>query len=442
MPTQPVYRRLAGVAETLRYYTAPTLESANVRQLIISGSWIGLIEGGVITYLPVFLARLGASPFMMGLFTSGQFLLGSVTYIPGGAYAERHGNQVRLTNISSVAARSVYLLIALLPFFLAPPDIVPAVIVAWTLMAVPLAVFVPSFFTVLQQAVPLSRRSQFLGVRWAMMTVVSAVSILAFGLLLDHTPLPGGYQIVFAVSFLAGLMHVVNFSRVKVPSFVRAADAGDAAGDLPTRVRRFVRPLVESRLFVRYSLATVGFRIALYLPYSLFSIYWVNDLHASDTVIGLRGGVGYAVLALGYILWGRWSQRWGDRIVLLVSGLAFGCYPLVTALLPTMEWLPLAAVVWGLAGSGIDIGLFTMMMAVSPEDKRPRFIAATYVLSSITSFIGPMLGAALAEAVDVRSALFIGGGLQLATALLFLWLPRHEEIPNPAATTASATPDG
>jgi MFS family permease len=435
MLTLTVRRRLAGVAETLRYYTAPTVDSANARQLIFSGSWVGLIEGGVITYLPVFLARLGASPFMMGLYTSGQFLLGSVAYIPGGAYAERHADQVRLTNISSVATRSVYLIIALLPFFLAPPHIVPAIIVAWTLMAVPLAVFVPSFFTVLQQAVPLSRRSQFLGIRWSMMTVVSAVSIPMFGLLLDRTSLPTGYQSVFAISFLAGLIHVVNFSRIKVPPFVQAADVGSAAGGIPARLRGFLRPFVESRLFVRYSLATVGFRTALYIPYSLFSIYWVNYLHASDTVIGLRGGVGYTALALGYILWGQWSQRWGDRIVLLISGLAFGCYPLITALLPAMEWLPLAAVVWGLAGSGIDIGLFTMMMAVSPEDKRPRFVAATYVLSSITSFIGPMLGAGLAEAVDVRSALFIGGGLQVVTALLFLWLPRREEISGPAANT-------
>ena len=164
----------------------------------------------------------------------------------------------------------------------------------------------------------------------------------------------------------------------------------------------------------------------------------MDNLQASDTVIGLRGGVGYAALAVGYILWGRWSRRWGDRIVLLISGLLFGIYPLVTALLPTQDYLPLAAVLWGLAGSGIDIGLFAMMMAVSPEDKRPRFVAATYVLSSITSFIGPMLGAALAEAVDVRSALFIGGGLQLATALLLLGLPRRDEIPDPSEGEGTA----
>jgi MFS family permease len=93
-----------------------------------------------------------------------------------------------------------------------------------------------------------------------------------------------------------------------------------------------------------------------------------------------------------------------------------------------MGWLPLAAGIWGLTGSGLDIGLFGMMMALSPEDKRPRFIAATYVLSSATSFVGPLLGAALAGVLGVRGALLVGGAVQMATALLFLRLPRREEM--------------
>lgn len=106
----------------------------------------------------------------------------------------------------------------------------------------------------------------------------------------------------------------------------------------------------------------------------------------------------------------------------------FGFYPLVTVMIPSMEWLPAVATLWGFASAGIDIGLFALMMALSPEGRRPRFVAATYVLSSFTSFVGPLLGAALAEALDVRSCLLIGGGLQLLGALFFLWLPGREEV--------------
>ena len=428
MLTRTVRRLLNGLTGDLCAYTGDSLDARNCRNLILSGSWVGLIEGGILTYLPVFLARLGASPTVIGLLTSGQFLIGILAYIPGGAYAERQSDQVRLANITSIFTRSAYLLIALLPFAFDLRDVAAPVILVWTLAAIPTAIFVPSFFTVVQQAVPLRQRAQFLGFRWAAMTVVAAVSIPLFGLLLDHTPFVSGYQVVFALSFMAALMHMVSFSRVQVPPFVRQRSGHGLRRGTMEQVREFFRPFAESRLFVRYSLATVGFRLALYVPHSLYSIYWVSDLHATDTVIGLRGGVGYALLAVGYILWGRWSNRWGDRRVLLISGLGFGLYPLLTAMIPSMEWLPLPAAIWGLTGSGIDIGLFAMMMALSPEDKRPRFIAATYVLSSVTSCVGPLLGAALAEALDVRTALLVGGALQMATASVLLWLPRREEI--------------
>ncbi len=172
--TRTIRRLLDGLAGVVYAYRGDTLEARNCRNLIFSGSWVGLIEGGILTYLPVFLARLGASPLMMGLLTSGQFLLGTLAYIPGGAYAERHADQVRLANISSIATRSTYLLVALLPFVLAPRDVPLAVIVIWTLIAVPSAVFVPSFFTVVQHAVPLRQRARFLGFRWASKTVVAA----------------------------------------------------------------------------------------------------------------------------------------------------------------------------------------------------------------------------------------------------------------------------
>jgi MFS family permease len=408
--------------------TGDAVTDRNCSNLIISGSWVGLIEGGIITYLPVFLARLGASPTLMSLLTAGQFLVGMVAYIPGGAYAERHTNQVRLANITSIIARSAYLLIALLPLAFGEGILPPLIVAVWTLAAVPTAVFVPSFFTVVQQAIPVHIRAQFLGVRWAIMTIISAISVPLFGLLLDYTPFMLGYQIVFGCSFLASVLHMVHFGQIQVSPFAARSRGTYGNRSWLEGVRAFLRSFAENPLFVRYSLATLAFRVALYIPYALFSVYWVRDLHASDTVIGLRGGVGYAFLALGYVLWGRWSHRWGDRTVLLLSGLLFGFYPLSTALIPSMEWLPAVAALWGFAGAGMDIGLFAMMMALSPEDQRPRFVAATYVLSSFTSFVGPLLGAALAESLGVRICLLIGGGLQLLSVLFFLRLPSREEI--------------
>jgi hypothetical protein len=76
---------------------AQSVEDQNYRNLLINGAWLGPIDGGILNYLPVYLARLGASVSVLSLLTSGAALMGILAYIPGGAYAERHRDMVKLS---------------------------------------------------------------------------------------------------------------------------------------------------------------------------------------------------------------------------------------------------------------------------------------------------------------------------------------------------------
>lgn len=401
-------------------------EDRNARYLVLSGASLGLVDGGVTTYLPVFLARLGATPTIIGLLTSGQYLMGALTYIPGGAYAERCPDQVQLANRFSVLTRVGYLGIALLPFVLSPAQIPLAAVVLWSLTSIPSSVFVPAVFTVFQQAVSPKRRAQAVGARWALLTLVSATTIPLVGAMIDRIPFPSGYQIAFTLSFVGAALSVYHFSRVRIPAFVAQPAVSASRISWMARIRVFFRPLAESRPFVRYNVATLAFRLAMFLPVSLFSIYWVDDLRATDTWIGLRGGVAYIVLAAGYTLWGRWGARIGQRTVLIICGASLGLYSLSTALIPTMYWLLPVAAIWGGAQSGLDLGLMDMMLAVCPDGRQPSFIAAANMLISVAYFVAPLLGAALAQTIGVRLALMIIGGVQITSAVFFFWLPRRE----------------
>lgn len=418
-----------------------TDEDHNFRYVVLSGAWLGLLDGGVLTYLPVFLARLGATPTMLSLLTSGPYLVGILTYVPGGAYAERHSDQVKLANYFSLLARSSYVLLALLPLILAADTIPLVTVVLWSVAAIPTSVFLPALSTVFQKAVSPRRRARMIGGRWALLTVVSAVCIPLVGIMSDNLPFPVGYQIAFLLSFAGAVMSVVHFSRLRLPPFTAQAPPQDDRLSIPSRVRTFMRPLAESRLFVRYNLATLVFRLAMFVPSSLFSLYWVNELSAADTWIGLRGGIGYVVLAVGYVLWGRWANKLGHRSMLLLCGIGLGLYTLLTANVPSVQWLLPVAGVWGISQSGLDIGLLDMMLAVCPEGRQPSFVAAANVLISLSAFLGPLLGAAIAQTLGLRHALWIGGGLEILGAILFLWLPRSKELLSYPVAASDAVSD-
>jgi MFS family permease len=424
MITDIAYRTRSGVAALLGRKEM-TVTDRNERNLLLSGAWFGPIDGGIYNYLPIFVARLGAPASITSLLTSGPALLGTLAFIPGGAMAERHADQMKFFVRVAIFGRLSYLLIALLPLLLTGSALPLAIVVVWSLASIPTSLAMPAWTAGMQKAVPPERRARLNGTRWALMSLLSGTSILIYGIWLDKGPFPAAYQIVFLISFAAALLNLYYFYRIQVPPFVPATHDGAHTSAL-ARLKDFLRPLTESRPFVRYNIAVLGYRLALALPAGLFSIYWVNDLKATDTWIGLRGTAGYAALVVGYFFWGRVANRLGDRTLLLICGGALAFYPILTAAAHSVQWLLPAAVLWGFTASGVDIGLFDMLLAVCPEGKQPRFAAAANTLASVTMTIGPLLGAALAGVLTTRGALYAVGGLQLFATLAFLLLPVNE----------------
>jgi predicted MFS family arabinose efflux permease len=104
-----------------------------------------------------------------------------------------------------------------------------------------------------------------------------------------------------------------------------------------------------------------------------------------------------------------------------------GFYPITTALSPSVEWLLPAAVIWGICVAAIDIGVVDMLLAACPKGRQPTFIAVANVLASVENFTGPLIGAALAEAIGVPEALLAAGALQVVSGVFFLLFPSRDE---------------
>ena len=170
--------------------------------------------------------------------------------------------------------------------------------------------------------------------------------------------------------------------------------------------------------------ATIAYRIALNFPVALFSLYWVNVLGVHDTLIGLRGTVGNAALVIGYIYWGRSANRLTHRKVLFIAAIAYALYPVATAFSPSGVWLLPAAALWGLAASGLDIGLFDLMLSAWPTKRQPLFAAAHSMVVNAVVFMAPLLGAALANKTSLATVLVVAGIAQVVTTIPFLKLPK------------------
>jgi len=404
-------------------WTPRTVQERNALYLYATTAMMGIEQAGIMTYLPIFLARLDASAEQIGLLTSIPAIVSMIVLIPAGLLAERIPNQVRLRGRSAFLMRLSFLLMSIAPWVFAASAIPTVTIVLWSLRALGLAVANSAWMTVMSDAIPAHQRPRLNSIRWAMLSVVSAVLTAAFGGMLDMITFPLNYQVLFLISFAGALLNLYLFSRIQVPPLQAKPKASLQLRSLGQGIRSYISSIRESRDFVRFLLATIPFRLVFSMSIPLFSLYWVNELQATDSWIGLRGTAGYAALVIGYLMWGKVARRVKHRRILLIAVLMYGLYQISTALIPSAPWLLPVAVIWGLALSGVDLGLYDLMLAASPKDKMPRLSSVLSLVSNAAAFIGPMLGVMLSNATSVRTALLVIGAIQLLSTLTFRLLP-------------------
>jgi len=413
-----VSKRLrAWAARTRRRWTGLSVQERNALYLYATSASFGPIQAGIGAYLTVFLVRLGASAQQIGWLASVPAMVSMILIIPAGFVAERVRDQVRLRTFGTIVMRSTPLLMAIAPLIFALSSIPNVAVGLMALHAAGLALAMPAFMTVMSDAVAPKHRSRVNGTRWALLNVVGAVLVPFFGRMLDVVEFPGNYQILFIFSFIGGIGNVYFFSRVKVPPLEVRERERWRPSHLGEGFQSYISSIRGERKFVLLLLGTAAFRVALNMPLALFSLYWVNELRVSDGLIGLRETAAYAALVVGYLAWGRWAPKTQQRKQLTAGVLLLGLYLIATGLIPSAVWLVPVALVWGLAMSGVNIGLFNVMLASAPKEKMPRLAAVLNLVASAAASVGPLLGVALSQATSIRTAILIIGALTILSTI-------------------------
>jgi MFS family permease len=407
-----------------------SLDDRNILHFTIDTAIQGVMMGGVSTYISVFVVRLGASSLLVSLLTSLPAIFMALLSIPVGMWVERQPDPIRLTNRGRILHRGAFLVIALLPFF-AGRYLAEAVVAVWALNAIPATVINLTWMAVVAQIIPPHRRPGVNGTRWALLSLVTAVSVAVFGTMLEGVSFPLNYQLVFAISFMSGLGGVYFFSLLELPrtDAHSSLESEPWAPPLQTpsswmqvvaeRLRAYARSIAETPVFVRYLLATAVLRLALNLPVALYSIYWIRYLDASDQWIGWRATASSLALIAGYYLWGRVASRKGHHLVLIACTVGVGLYPALTALVTDQVWLPVVAIVYGFFVTGIDISIFDTLLHVCPPERRASYVALNTLLANLVIFLAPLLGSLLDRWLDIRVVFWFAGGIHVLAALLF-----------------------
>ncbi len=398
-----------------------TVEEQNNWNLYLDVTWFGVLSGITSTFVSVFAIRLGASNTLVGLLVSLPALINIFWLIPSARIIERQRRRLPIIVLAGFLQRVGYLLVALMPFVLRThrPEALVALV---ALITFPAAMASVAFTSLIAEVVPIGKRAQVVSTRNVLVSIISTVTMLISGKLLDLLPFPLNYQLLFGAGFAASLVSLYYVSRIQIADASVAESRPRHKTPLALSLRRSLKQIANQRDFVRFSASAFVFQWGLYLPSALYAIYRVKNLGASDTWIGLLSMAMSAVTVVAYFYWGRVISRKGNRRVLLISSLGVVLYPVLTGLSPRVELLLLPSIIAGIFGAGFNLSFFNTLLEVCPQERRPSYVALNTTVINVAAFLAPLLGASLANRLDIRVVFFIAGAVRLLGAGFFYLL--------------------
>jgi MFS family permease len=181
-------------------------------------------------------------------------------------------------------------------------------------------------------------------------------------------------------------------------------------------------------VFTTVVIDLVGFGIVLpILP------LWAETFGASPTQIGLLTA-SYAVMQLLFApVWGRLSDRYGRRPVILASLAGSAASALLIGLAGTLLLVWLARVLQGVAGASYAAAQAYVADVTTPRE-RARGMGMIGAAFGIGFMLGPALGA-LCSVVDRRLPFFVAAGLAALNLLI-----AHRRLPESRRAGAPVAP--
>ncbi len=372
---------------------------AGMRWIVWDGilaSTMGGLTGGV--FLTGFALLLGATETVIGLL-SGLPRLAALMQPLGAYFVERLHLRKTISVWVFGPARALWALVLLLPAMgyaggasRSAMLLLLAVAVGSSLMSGFAAV---SWLTWMSDLIPAAARGRFFSRRTMLAGITSAVIGMAAGKFVDMWKVMDGgdgstgFLVVFGVGMACGFASWYTLLRCPEPAFTHHDDdstpfsfraaLGSAWSDLNFR-----------RLLYFTSIVTGG----VWIAGPFFSVYMIKTMNLPYSIMSLLATTSALGSLLTVRLWGRLSDHFGNRPVILAAINGVSLTPVLWLLTAGGAWWPLiiANVVGGASWGGYFLAQMNLVFKITPNERKSVYIALFYALDALPMLFAPLLG--------------------------------------------------
>lgn len=385
---------------------------SNFINLYFDVGWFGLLNGSLLAFLSIYAARLGASPIQLGLINSGPAVINMIFALPAGLWLAQQPIR-QAVSLSALINRLFYIPFILMPFFLSNPDQVTAIIIVTLVMSLPGTLISVGFNELFACAVPVEWRGQVVATRNAILSAVSVVTSLVCGQLLANLPFSLGYQIVFGLGAMGGIMTAFHLWRVRVVSARLTIKEDNETGTAPKRPGLKERLSALGRLNVLQGHAgkVLGllflFHFMQFLAIPIFPIYSVRTLGLADNVLGFGTAAFQLTVFIGSTQLVRWIGKWGNKKVTGIGIALLAIFPALLVISNNVGMYLLTNTLGGIAWSFVGGALTNYLLEKAPDRDRTLYLSWYNIVLNAGILGGSFVGPLLAESINMPFVLLL-----------------------------------
>jgi MFS family permease len=349
-----------------------------------------LISSSFVTALALF---MGANDFVLGLITAIP-VAAALLQLPAAWLVERLGDRRTITVRSSLGR-----LLWIVPYLLL---FVP-IALEWRLGIAVLAMFVSwallsissnAWLSWMSDLIPPSVRGRFFGTRNTVLALVSLITILVGGAILDLARGAGhpelGFLTLGIIVTLSAALSTFLIRYQPEPPFQRAPSRGFGA---------LLREPLRDKSFRNFVLTLTVWGLGVNLGAPFFSAHALKNLHVSYAQLASLDMTTTAVTLLSQPFWGRLADRVGHRRVAIIC--MIGASPLALTWLfatPDTLWLIYCNnVLSGIWWPGLTLALNNRLMERAPAAGRAGYMAIYSAITGIVAFAASLSGGVVAN---------------------------------------------
>lgn len=397
-----------------RYSKDPRVEQS-LRHSVKDGVATSAMIGGGESYFSAYALHLHATTTEVGILATLPVMFGALAQLFSVLLGRRLARRrtLILTGVGLQAA--AWLPLALLPLLFAQSAL-PLLLFCLIFYFAAGHLITPSWSCLMGDLVPERKRGRFFAHRTRCSSLTAFATLVVAGALLHHFDGAGrataGFLAIFALAAVARLFSLRELALMHEP-------APDAQADMASPAEALAR--LPRSAFARFSLFFALMQAAVGVAGPFFAVYMLRDLGLSylQYTVLAASSVLLQVVSLG--MWGRVADAFGNRLVLLGTGVLMPVVPALWLFDPCLAYLIAIQALAGLVWSGFTLAAGNICYDLSPARLRATWMAAHNLLAHLGLFLGALTGGWLSR--ELSRTLTVGEWrLHFAGTLLVVFL--------------------